>query len=73
MILQKQSTRELDMTETLKQITTPEQDREDFLGNNDRGFEIIRTEKDREELAREQARKAFKAIADQLETGHNID
>jgi hypothetical protein len=63
------------MTKTLEQLTptTFEQDREEFLDNNERGFESPENKERTEALNRKRARIAFASIAHQIESGHNID
>lgn len=48
-------------------------DREKFLDNNDRGFEVPVDPEKAEQDARDIAEAAFLAIATQVESGHNID
>lgn len=57
------------MPETLKSTANLDAEREKFLDNNDRGFEVPVNEN----TAKEMAEAAFLAIATQLESGHNID
>ena len=57
-------------TETSFNYTpTFDTDRETFLDENDRGFEVKVDEK----AARDMARASFIALTNQLESGHNID
>lgn len=57
------------MPETLKSTANLDAEREKFLDNNDRGFEVPANEN----TAREMAEAAFLALATQLESGHNND